>query len=189
MATVGLRDLFYAKITEVETEGVVKSTYDTPKRMAKAINADLTVEVAEGTLYADDAADEVEREFVGGTLTLGLNDLSDEVAADLLGHTLAEDGTLYAGADDTAPYVAVGFRARKPGGKFKYMWLYKVKFGVPSENYATKGESITFNTPSIVGDIMRRPDDGNWKAQHTGLPSESVPSAWFTKVKEPTAGI
>ena len=189
MATVGLRDLFYAKITEVDTEGVVKSTYDTPKRMAKAISADMSVEVAEGKLHADDAVDEVEREFVGGTLTIGVNDLSDEVQADLLGHTLAVDGTLYSGGDDVAPYVAVGFRARKPGGKFKYVWLYKVKFGEPSENYATKGDNITFNTPTITGSIMRRPDDGQWRAQHVGLPSESVPSAWFTKVKEPTAGI
>ena len=186
MATVGLRDLFYAKITEVTDETSTKTTYDAPKRMAKAINADLSVEVAEGKLHADDAVDEVEREFVGGTLTLGVNDISDEVQADLLGHTLAEDGTLYANADDSAPYVALGFRCKKPGGKFKYIWLYKVKFGEPSENYATKGENITFNTPTITGDIMRRPDDNNWKAQHTGLPSEAVPAAWFTAVKEPS---
>ena len=171
----------------------MKSTYDTPKRMAKAINAGLTVKVAEGTLYADDAAEEVEREFVGGTLTLGINDLNDEVAADLLGHTLAEDGTLYAGADDTAPYVAVGFRARKPGGKFKYMWLYKVKFGVPSENYATKGESITFSPPTIEGTIMRRNKvDGRnkhpWKAEvtegDTKVSAETITN-WYKSVYEP----
>lgn len=187
MATVGLRDLFYAKITETETDGKTKSTYAAPKRMAKAISASIAVTVAEGKLYADDAADEVEREFVGGTLTLGTNDLTDEVMADLLGHTLTEDGVLYANADDVAPYVAVGFRAKKPGGKFKYMWLYKVKFGVPNEDYNTKGEIITFNTPTITGDIMRRPDDGNWKTQHTGMPSEAVAEAWFGSVKEPTA--
>ena len=188
MATVGMRDLYYALITEKEVDGKTKSTYGAPKRMAKAISADLSVTVAEGKLHADDAVDAAEREFAGGTLTLGVNDLSDEVLSDLLGQEVDADGTLYAGDDDVAPYVAVGFRCRKPGGEYKYIWLYKVKFGVPNENYATKGESITFNTPTITGDIMRRPDDGKWKTQHTGKPEDAVPAAWFTAVKEKTAG-
>ena len=72
MATIGLRDLYYATITE-EAEGQEK--YGTPVRLAKAISAELSVEVAESILYADDGADEVVREFVSGELTLGVNDL------------------------------------------------------------------------------------------------------------------
>jgi hypothetical protein len=40
--------------------------------------------------------------------------------------------------------------------------LYKVKFSEPSEDYATKGESIEYKTPSISGRAMAN-DEGNWK--------------------------
>ena len=56
MATIGLRDLYRAPIT-IGTSGAEE--YGTPVRMAKAISAELSVEVAEAILYADDGADEV----------------------------------------------------------------------------------------------------------------------------------
>jgi hypothetical protein len=52
MATIGLDRLYYAKITENENG---EETYDTPVPLAKAITAELSVELAEATLYADDA--------------------------------------------------------------------------------------------------------------------------------------
>ena len=60
MATIGLRDLYRAPIT-IGTSGAEE--YGTPVRMAKAISAELSVEVAEAILYADDGADEVVKEF------------------------------------------------------------------------------------------------------------------------------
>lgn len=53
MATIGLRDLYRAPIT-IGTSGAEE--YGTPVRMAKAISAELSVEVAEAILYADDGA-------------------------------------------------------------------------------------------------------------------------------------
>ena len=68
MATIGLDKLYYAKITE-DSDG--NETYDTPIPLAKAMSAELSVELAEATLYADDGASEVVKEFQSGTLTLG----------------------------------------------------------------------------------------------------------------------
>ena len=56
MATLGLDSLFYAPITEV-ADGT--ETYGTPQKLAKAISAELSVEIAEAILYADDAAAEI----------------------------------------------------------------------------------------------------------------------------------
>ena len=56
MATIGLDKLFYAKITEDDNGD---ETYATPMQMAKAMSADLSVELAEATLYADDGAAEI----------------------------------------------------------------------------------------------------------------------------------
>ena len=154
MATIGLRDLYRAPIT-IGTSGAEE--YGTPVRMAKAISAELSVEVAEAILYADEGADEVVKEFVSGEITLNVNE---------------------------APYTAIGFRAKKAGGTYKYIWLYKVKFAIPDENYTTKGDSIEFTTPEIVGQFIKR-SDGLWKAEHVAEPTNSVATAWFTSVREP----
>ena len=65
MATIGLDKLYYAKITEDENGD---ETYATPKLLAKAISADLSVELNEATLYADDGVAELVNEFKGCTL-------------------------------------------------------------------------------------------------------------------------
>jgi len=180
MATIGLRDLFRAPIT-INEDGT--ESYGTPVRMAKAIQAQLAITTAEAKLFADDGVDENVKEFVNGTLTLGINDLSPSEQAAVLGQTQDEDGVVFAGENDDPPYFAIGFRARKTGGRYKFVWLYKVKFAIPDENYETKGDSISFNTPSIVGTIIKRAD-GKWKADYVGIPDDSVGEAWFAEVRE-----
>lgn len=182
MATIGLRDLYRAPITNRDG----RETYGTPVIMAKAISVDLSVDVAEAILYADDGADEVEKEFISGKLTLNVNDLLPTDLAALLGQQLDDDGVVYASDSDNAPYFAIGFRAKKPKGKYKYIWLYKVKFSIPSEKYSTKGDSIAFTTPEITGQFIKRPD-GRWKAEHVAEPTNSVAAAWFTAVREPVS--
>ena len=185
MATIGLRDLYRATVTETTASGVTTTTYGTPVRMAKAISAELSVEVAEAPLYADDAIDEIVKEFVSGEITLNVNDLLPADLAALLGQTQDDDNVVYAADTDEAPYFAIGFRARKAGGTYKYIWLYKVKFSIPDESYTTKGDSIEYTTPEIVGQFIKRPD-GLWKAEHVGGEAgDTVASGWFSTVREP----
>jgi len=181
MATIGLRDLYRAPIT-VDESG--NESYGAPVRMAKAISAEMSVEVAEAILYADDGADEVVKEFVSGELTLNVNDLMPADLAAILGQTQDDDNVVYAGEADDPPYMAIGFRAKKANGMYKYIWLYKVKFAIPSESYTTKGDGIEFATPEITGQFIKRPD-GNWKAEHVALPTEAAAASWFTAVREP----
>lgn len=181
MATIGLRDLYRAPIT-VDESG--KETYGTPVRMAKAISAEMSVEVAEAILYADDGADEVVKEFVSGELKLNVNDLMPADLAALLGQTQDSEGVVYAGEEDDPPYMAIGFRAKKANGMYKFIWLYKVKFAIPSEKYQTKGDGIEFTTPEITGKFIKRPD-GRWKAEHVAAPTETVAAGWFSAVREP----
>jgi len=190
MATIGLDKLFYAKITEDESGS---ETYGTPIKLAKAISAGLSVELAEATLYADDGAAEIVKEFKNGALSLGVDDIGTEAASDLTGASVDENGALISTSEDGGDPVAVGFRARKANGKYKYFWLYRVKFGIPSTELATKGDSITFSTPTIEGTVLRRnkPDGkGNhpWKAEITedGTPAiKAIIDSWYTTVYEP----
>ena len=183
--TIGLRDLYYALCTEAD--GV--ETYSTPKRMAEAMTADLSVKTADGSLYSDDTLSESVSEFASGALKLGIKDLTPEVLAELLGQMVDQNKVVWAGKDDEPPYVAVGFRAKKTGGRFRYIWLLKVKFKVPSEKYETKGESIKFNTPDIEADFTARKSDGRWKADFVGTEDSAAAKTWFTEVPEPAETI
>ena len=153
MATIGLDKLYYAPITE-DSSG--EESYGTPVQLAKAISADLSVEIAEATLFADDGTAEVAKEFKTGTISLGVDDIGKSAAADLTGVTVDKNGVIVSTAEDGAAPVAVGFRARKANGKYRYFWLYRVLFKIPSTSLATKGDSITFNTPTIEGTVYRR---------------------------------
>jgi hypothetical protein len=44
--------------------------------------------------------------------------------------------------------LAVGFRALKADGKYRYFWLYKVVFGIPGPTCSKA--LITFSTPTIA---------------------------------------
>lgn len=193
MATIGLDKLYYATITENPTTG--EETYASPKPLAKAISAELSVEVAEAILYADDGPSEIVKEFKSGTLTLGVDDLGAEAAAALTGATLDANGVLISSSEDGGTPVAIGFRAARSNGTFQYFWLYRVKFALPSTTLATKANSITFSTPSIEGTILRRnkPDAKGrhpWKAEATeGDPKvkAEIITGWYQSVYEPAA--
>ena len=190
MATIGLDKLFYAPITEAANGD---ETYGTPVQLAKAISADLSVELAEATeatLYADDGASEVVKEFKSGTLSLGVDDIGASVAAALTGITIDRNKVIISTSEDTPLPVAVGFRAKRSNGKYRHFWLYRVKFSIPATNLATKGDSITFNTPTIEGTVMRRNKEdskGNhpWKAEVTdgesGVAATTITN-WYKNV-------
>ncbi len=191
MATIGLDKLYYAKITE-DAEG--NETYGTPVRLAKAINADISVELLEATLYADDGTDTVIKEFKSGTLSLGVNDIGVQAAQDLTGAVLDANGVLISAGEDEPEPVAVGFRAKAANGHYRYFWLYRVLFGIPGASLKTRGDSIEFSTPSIEGAVTRRRKvdalgKHPWKAEVTeGVSdaSDASVSGWFDAVYEPS---
>ena len=111
---------------------------------------------------------------------------------DLTGATIDKNKVLISASEDGGDPVAVGFRAKKSNGKYKYYWLYRVKFGIPATNLATKGDSITFSTPTIEGTILRRnkADAGGkhpWKAEALeGDVTAATITNWYKEVYEPT---
>ena len=190
IATIGMDRLYYAKITE-DAQGI--ETYAKPVQLARAIKADLSIELAEATLYADDGAAYVIKDFKSGMLALGVDDIGLTAASDLTGASVDDNGVLVSASENDSQPVAVGFRAQKPDGRYRYFWVYRVKFGIPSANLQTKGDSITFQTPEIQGTIMRRnkldaQGKHPWKAEvtegDTGVSAGTIDS-WYDEVYEP----
>ncbi len=190
MATIGLDKLYYSVITE-DKDG--NETYATPVKLAKAMTVELSIELAEATLYADDGAAEVIKEFKNATLKLGVDDIGITAAEILTGAKIDDNKVLVSTSEDGGKAVAIAFRAKKTNGKFRYFWLYRVKFGIPENNLKTKGDSIEFATPTIEGTVTRRNKEdskGNrpWKAEvnedDEGVPTDIIGN-WYREVYEP----
>lgn len=159
MAGIGLYGVYYAKATL--SNGVVAS-YGSVKTMGAAISA--TWEQAEqnaNPLYANNGI--AERDAAaggGGTLTLTLDRLKQEAAADLFGLTskstvisgVTGTGFEYTGNEISAP-VGVGFIkwSQEENSRAHYtalVYAYAL-FSPPTENFATMGESVEWQTPEI----------------------------------------
>lgn len=175
MAQIGLKYLVCSKLTE----GSESTTYNSGFIMSKAIKADLSIEINEGKLYADDRIVENIKEFKSGKLTLNGDHISYESLSLVLGHKLSAIGTtqnkeLVAKGDDDGAFVGVGFYATTINNGvrgYRAIWLTKVKFGIPNESLETKGDAINFQTPTIEGTILTDVN-GVWKKEAT-FPTEA----------------
>lgn len=170
-------------------------TYSGGGTIAKAISANLEIETTEdNNLYADNAIAETDRQFTGGTITLGTDDLSHDVSAAILGLKMQALTTIQGITDvgvkelifdntQETPYLGIGFirkRIRNGATLWEGVVLTKVMFSVPSESAETQGESIEWQTPEVSGTIMRD-DTANqmWKRSAT-FTTEAQADAYIT---------
>ncbi len=169
MAKVGLKYIVAAKLNEDEasyTKGFV---------VAKAIKATVGTNSNDVKLYADDGVAESDKSFKDASLSMNVDDLTQKVYADMLGHAYTAGSgendenpeTVVASADDIAPYMGVGFYGEvRRNNKKKYLakWLKKTQFAEPNDETETKGETMNFQTPTIEGTVFQT-KDGTWKEQ------------------------
>ncbi|MDR3090809.1 MAG: phage tail protein [Clostridiales bacterium] len=179
-------DLFISKITFTpDATGLDVESFGTPRRLAKAIKIDLTIDSPGDPLYADNSIAEMDTSFSGGTISINASDLKDSDAAELAGQVLDDNDVIIGGNNDAANYYALGFRANKPSGKFRYIWLYKTSFQLINDSFQTKTKTTAYSTPTLQGSFMTLNKNGYWKADKTMLPSEATAQTWFNEVYEP----
>lgn len=199
MAKIGVSKPFYAIYSE--TNGVV--TYSDGGVLGKATEVDVTINTSEdNNLYADNGIAETDRAFTDGSLTIGTDDLSQEVSKAILGvreEALASvDGVTDTDArelifDDqmTTPYLGVGFIVKGQKNNVPY-WrpivFTKVMFNVPDDAATTQGESIEWQTPSLVGTILRDDSETHVWKRETRLSTEAQAEAYIKARLGITAG-
>lgn len=158
MATTGIKHPVFAPITARNTGA--KPTYGTGILLGKATKADITINTAEGKLYADDALAEYDSKFQSGTVALGVDELTPAKKAALFGYTLDATGgktVLKKGASDVAPHGGFGYyKTKKIDGvrKYEVKWMYDVVFRETNDNAETANENVNFQTPEISGEIL-----------------------------------
>lgn len=188
MAGIGMYGVYYSKATIAN--GVVTG-YAGVQTMGKAISASFEPSTPDDNpLYANNAVAENDSSGAsGGTLTLTLDRLTQDAAADLYGLTVEDvevtvgetpgtqvEGTAlkYTGTEQSAPVGVAFIRQNQVDGVRNHeVILYRrVTFSMPADNAQTMGESIEWQTPEISGTVMGLEGDGS--------------NAWFEQVIFPT---
>lgn len=188
MPTFDLRGIKIGKY--INTEGTI--TYETPISMGDAMSVELNLTAAEGRLYAESRLAEYKKLITGGTASVGVKYITDAAQILLFGMsentrnvgTNTSQKSLKATAKDIAKYVGMGFYAPDAiDGTDKYtaVFVYKVLFGAPGYVYATKGDSITFQTPTTTGEFLADDSEDKNIMEIAILASESDAVAWINK--------
>lgn len=186
MANFGAKYPCFAPFKGVEPVNALPK-YDAKVVVGKLVSANLTVNLASGELYADDALTEQLSEFASGTIAMETDDMLDDVAAVVYGATAAEKKVTY-NKGDTAPYGGLGYfkTLMRDGAKYYKGYFYpKVRAALGNDNAQTRGSSITFGTSNTTFTVFAA-NTGDWRITET-FDSEAEARAWVDEQLAPEA--
>ena len=162
-STVGLKNMVIAPLT-VDTEETL--TYGDLQLVAGAIEATITPDNADPDVqFCDDVEFDVLYPDPELTFTTKMADIPLAIQEKIFGNQIDDNGVLIRTSTDKPPYFAVGFKSEKSNGKFRYVWLYKVRAKPLTENYATKeGTTINRQTGEVEWTAIKRTHDSRYQA-------------------------
>ena len=158
MATTGIKHPVFAPITS--RPAGAKPVYGTGILIGKAIKVDITINTAEGKLYADDSLAEYDSKFQSGSIAAGVDELTPAKKAALFGYTIDSSSgkqVLKKGASDVAPHGGFGYyKTKKIDGvrKYEVKWMYDTVFHETNDNAETANENVNFQTTEFAGEIL-----------------------------------
>ena len=162
-STIGLKNMVIAPLT-ADTEDTL--TYGDLQLVAGAIEATITPGNADPDIqYADDIEFDVLYPDPELTFTTKMADIPLAIQEMIFGNNIDDNGVLIRTSTDKPPYFAVGFKSEKSNGKFRFVWLYKVRAKPLTENYATKeGTTINRQTGEVEWTAIKRTHDSRYQA-------------------------
>ncbi len=184
MASFGAKHPYFSRIKE-EPAGKLPVYVAAPVRIGRLVKADVTVNLASGKLYADDALAESVDEFVSASIAMETDDMEDSVAAEIYGATVTDKLVQY-NTGDSPPAGGLGYikklmRNKKTVCKGYYYPLVKAALG--NDTAQTKTDSITFGTNATAFTVFAC-ENGDWR--HTEeFQAEAEAVAWIKKQLSP----
>ena len=162
-STIGLKNMVIAPLT-ADTEDTL--TYGDLQLVAGTIEATITPGNADPDIqYADDIEFDVLYPDPELTFTTKMADIPLAIQEMIFGNNIDDNGVLIRTSTDKPPYFAVGFKSEKSNGKFRFVWLYKVRAKPLTENYATKeGTTINRQTGEVEWTAIKRTHDSRYQA-------------------------
>ena len=131
-----------------------------------AMDVNLQFKYAEGRLYAEGVLAEYMKLITGGTISIAVKYIRAEAQKAMFGAkdtsitvagiTPATTGLAYTGADEPSAVGCAFYAPDMIDGALKYtcVFIRRVIFGLPAMVYKTKGDSLTFQTPTTTGEFM-----------------------------------
>ena len=156
------------------------------------MSVDITLTFAEGRLYAEGKLSEFMKEVTGGTISMAVKDILKEAQKTMFGvkdkqRTISEkpvSGLVYS-TKDTASYVGISFYCKDMVdnvAKFTCILIIKSLFGPPAMSKQTKGQNITFSTPTTTGEFLPSDADAQELFELATVDSEDEAIAWCDAV-------
>lgn len=163
MSTIGLKNVVIAQLTK---DDATETTYGTVSDFVGAIEASITPQNTDPEVqYADDGEYDTVYPDPELEFRLKMADIPLDKRKLLFDNKIDQNGVLIKNASDKPTYFAVGFKSEKADHTYRYVWLYKVRATLMTENYATKeGDTITRQTGEIVFTAIKRTSDGQYQA-------------------------
>lgn len=164
MAYIG----FARPVIAVYREKDGKASYSGGIRFGKAIKIEIDPQYEDVSDYGDINDTDEEQEIAYADISLNTDEIPETAETMMFGHE-AVSGEVISDEKDRSRYVGVGARVRSVRrGQIKYIgiWLHKAIFTEGSQSHDTKGDSISYQTPTTKGKAI--PDiEGKWRTKKT----------------------
>ena len=188
MASFGAKYPHFAKIKEEPEEGL--PIYEgQPVRIGRLVKADLSVTMASGKLYADDALAESVEEFVSGSLAMETDDMEDSVAEVIYGAEVVEKEVHYKSGDSAPMGGLAYYKVLKRRGKTLYKGYFhpRVQAALGNDSAGTKTDSITFGTTSTTFTVFPC-ESTDWRITSEFIEEHEAKEWVRKKLSPPPAG-
>ena len=175
MASIGLRTAKYNKIDYATKKYAALAKESIVPVLGRLTDAKVNPDKNSTKLYADDREAESDTSFKGGTVNITIDDVTDEVYADIKGCTITEKEVID-NSEDIAPEIGYGHivtKVYKGVKSFKVEFLPRIQITKVTADRKTKGESIEYNTVSIEADLKKLEEEingmevGTWRKMKT----------------------
>lgn len=177
---VGVDMLWVAELKEED------GTYGAPVHVPKLMNVKKNPKSETEKLYADNGTAESYTKTSENDIEIEVTEMTYDLRAIFNGHKHLH-GSLIKNTSDQGNYLAVGYRAKKSNGKYRYYWLQKVKFEPIPEEAETEGDKIKFQTLKIKGSAIGD-KEGNYEVTMDEDDQEAIKAIidnWFSSVVTP----
>ncbi len=143
---VGADKVYYALVTQDDADGYVA---DTPSYLAPVMTISHTPKVNSKVQYADNQAYDAATAEGETEMEIELTGMSLATQAILTGKVYdAASGRMFDNGG-TPPYVAIGFRAKRSGGGYRYFWYLKCTPQAPAEEAASETDTPEFKSSKL----------------------------------------
>lgn len=163
----GLNTLLYGELLLDNTDQADgMATYDSPKKLAGAIEIKPKLNQNNAELYADDTLTDSDYSVSTVGLTLTVDDDDDEIFCELIGMKKDEDCGYDASVYDESVAIGIGYIEVKGNGKYRVKFYPNAKVKPFDSDAKTKEEKVTFQKTTV--EVTASPlKNGLYKYQKT----------------------